>query len=227
MKSKWFELKNKAISLRRKGFPIGKIERELGVPRSTLSGWLKNIKLSEEQKEKILKDWKQSLVEARKKAVIWHNEQKFRRLEDAENAAKDILNKINFDNNIFFELALAFLYLGEGSKKNSETALGSSDYKILKFFLTGLKMIYKIDISKMRGELHLRADQDPEITKKYWAKVLGLPIENFTQVHIDPRTKGRPTYPHYKGVCNLRCGNVAIQRRLVYLANLYCEKVTP
>jgi len=38
MKSKWYELKPDAIKLRKKGFSIGKIERRLGIPRSTLSG---------------------------------------------------------------------------------------------------------------------------------------------------------------------------------------------
>ena len=45
MQSKWFELKPTAVKLRRKGFSIGKIEYNLGIPRSTLSGWLKNIEL--------------------------------------------------------------------------------------------------------------------------------------------------------------------------------------
>ena len=51
MKSKWYELKENAIKLRQQGFSIGKIERDLGIPRSTLSGWLKNIKLTARQKE--------------------------------------------------------------------------------------------------------------------------------------------------------------------------------
>ena len=48
MRSKWFELKPDAIKLRKKGLSIREIELRLGIPRSTLSGWLKDIKLSDE-----------------------------------------------------------------------------------------------------------------------------------------------------------------------------------
>lgn len=226
MKSQWYELKEDAVSLRKQGFSIGKIERDLGITRSTLSGWFRNIKLTKKQKEKLLQNQKDALVQARKKAVVWHNAQKNRRLEEAERSAKKTLESIDMTNRAFLDLALAFLYLGEGSKKNVETSIGSSDANILNFFLAGLKKIYHIDKRKVRCELYLRADQNPDKIKRYWSKELGIPLDNFRQVNIDKRTRGIATYSYYKGVCNLRCGNVAIQRKLVSLAKLFCEKVT-
>ena len=225
MKSKWYEFKEAAVLLRKQGFSIGKVEKQLGIPRSTLSGWFRDIKLNKKQKEKIVKEWRIDLGKARKKAVLWHNEQKRKRIVEAEKSAKETLDKIDISNHVFLELALAFLYLGEGSKKNVETALGSSDSKILKFFLTGLKNIYNLDVSKIRCELYLRADQNPNKMKLYWSRALNLPIDNFRQVNVDKRTKGIATYSYYKGVCNLRCGNVAIRRKLISLANLFCEKI--
>lgn len=50
MYSKWYELKPKAVELRKEGTSIREIEKLLSIPRSTLSGWLKNIKLTTEQK---------------------------------------------------------------------------------------------------------------------------------------------------------------------------------
>ncbi len=61
--------------------------------------------------------------------------------------------------------------------------------------------------------------------KKYWSQELGLSIDRFKYVAIDKRTIGRPTFSHYKGVCVLLCGNVAIQRRLVFLYTMFCRKV--
>ena len=126
MTSKWYELKDSAIKLRQRGFSIGEIERRLGIPRSTLSGWLKNIKLTAEQKEKLLQKWKNGLIKARQGAVVWHNAQKAERIKEAEKSAKETLKNINLNDKNILELALAFLYLGEGSKNNPETALGSS-----------------------------------------------------------------------------------------------------
>ncbi len=225
MKSKWYELKESAIKLRRNGLSIIKVEKQLGIPRSTLSGWFKDIKLTKRQREVLLKNKFDALKEARKKAVLWHNAQKNKRMEEAKKAARETLKNIDIHNHAFLELALAFLYLGEGAKKYCQTALGSSDPIILQFFLAALKNIYGIDLNNIKCELGLRADQDPEEMKHYWSETLGLPINNFKQINIDKRTAGSATYPHYKGVCHLRCGNVAIQRKLMILANSFCEKI--
>src|SRR3989338_2598948 len=194
MKSKWFELKVKAINLRKKGKSIHYVERVLGIPRSTLSGWFKNIVLSKEQKEILDKNLKEGLVKARAKAIIWHNTQKEERLLRAKAQAQAILEKLDTNDSKTLDLALAMLYLGEGFKGTS-TGIGNSDPLILKFFIAVLKKNYDISIEKVRCELHLRADQDPLKMQKYWAKELRVPLKNFTSVSLDQRTAGSVTYP--------------------------------
>ena len=224
MKSRWFELKPNAVKLRKKGFSIGKIERYLGIPRSTLSGWLRNIELSQKQKEKLTQNWKNALVKARKKAVLWHNAQKENRLIEAKGQALKTLEVVDITNKGTLELALAILYMGEGTKKKIETSMGSSNPLILKFFLAMLKALYDFDLKKIKCQLNLRADQDPEKMKRFWSKELSVPIDNFGYVNLDKRTVGSKTYPYYKGVCHVLCGNVAIQRKLTYLSEMFCKK---
>jgi hypothetical protein len=122
-------------------------------------------------------------------------------------------------------LAFAMLYFGEGAK-SSLTSLGSSDPNILKFVLYVLKHNYHLKNEQIRCDLHLRMDQDAEEIKAYWADALSLPLSCFRNPVYDKRTEGRPTYPTYKGVCVVACGNIAIQRKLVYLYGLFCEKIT-
>jgi len=225
MRSRRYELKETALTLRKRGLSIGRIERRLRIPRSTLSGWFKDIELTAEQKKKLLTNWKKGLIKARKKAVLWQKAQKEKRLQEAENAAIKVLENIDTTNQNVLEVALALLYLGEGTKKSKETALGNSNLLILRFFLTIIRKVYKIDTKKIRCELYLRADQNPGKIKKFWSNALKLPLDNFRQVSVDKRTRGTKTYPYYKGVCNIRCSNVAIQRKLIYLGNLFCQKV--
>ncbi len=221
MKSKWFELKPKAIALRKQGESINVIESSLGIPRSTLSGWFKDVALTEKQQQALQQRRRNAWVKARQKAVEWHNEQKRVRLHIANTEAMRTLRSVDINDRHVLELALAVLYLAEGSKKNVETALGSSDVATLRFFLNGLNKVFDYDINTVRCELYLRADQEPEDLKRYWSQELGLPIKNFRQVNFDKRSVGKKTYDAYKGVCGLRCGNVAIRRRLVYLAEEY------
>ncbi len=45
MKSRWFELKEKVIKYRQEGNSLRNIEKKFGIPKSTLSGWFRNISL--------------------------------------------------------------------------------------------------------------------------------------------------------------------------------------
>jgi len=225
MISKWYELKEKAIILRKQGFSIRKIESDLCVPRSTLSGWLKNVQLTSEQKKKLLKNKKDALIGARKRAVAWHNNQKQQRLKEAETRAMETVRNLDINNKDIIELALATLYLGEGTKKKIETSIGSSDPLILKFFIASLKIVYGLDVDKIKCQLNLRADQNPQEMKIFWSKELGVPMKNFRSVFLDKRTMGSKTYPYYKGVCQVLCGNAAIQRKLINISNIFCNKV--
>ncbi len=223
MKSRFAHLKKKAIALRTDGYSIGSIEARLGIPRSTLSYWFRAIVLSEKQKKELEKRSGEGLEKARVAAVKWHKAQKNNRLEDVAKTGEQVLKCLPNDA-ATLELALAFLYLGEGAKTRDRTALGSADPRIAKFFVRCLQKIYGVPAGNIRCYLHLRADQNPDAMKHYWSDKLKLPIANFRKPSFDKRTVGKPTFPHYKGVCLIECGKVEIQRRLMYIANGFCER---
>ena len=216
-------LKPVALSLRINGYSIGDIERKLDIPRSTLSGWFKNIKLTKEQKSILFKKSLKSLANAREKAIKWHHLQKKNRLLNAENEALDVLLKANLHNKILLEIAFAMLYLGEGSKNNL-TSLGNTNPLIVKFFIKSVKVLFGIDESQIRSEVHLRNDQDGNEMINYWSNQLEIPKTSFTAIK-DKRPVKSKTYPNYKGVCVVRCGKIAIQRRVTYLGEEFCRKI--
>ena len=156
--------------------------------------------------------------------MLWHNQQKLERLKKAELEADNVLNSIKIDKNSL-DIALAMLYLGEGTKKGDITSVGNSDPLILKFFVEGIIKNYNFDRNKIKCELHLRADQNQNKIKKYWSTELNIPLCNFLATSFDKRTIGRKTYKDYKGVCIVRFGTVAIQRKLVYLSRKFCKKI--
>lgn len=226
MKSRFFHLKEKAVQMRREGSSLKDIERALGIPRSTLSGWLKKVHLSAAQKRVLKHRWKLGLVKARKKAVEWHRAGRVERLAHAKESALLTLKQLGTNYEAAWELALAFLYLGEGAKKSEQTSLGSSDEQILKFFVASLKHLYHIEPHELKCELHLRADQSPKKMKLYWSRTLSIPLKNFGAATRDQRTAGRKTYQHYKGVCIVRAPGIAIQRKLVYISREFCNHVS-
>ena len=224
MKSRWFDLKPTALALRKSGLSIPAIESRLGIPRSTLSGWFKNVQLDDTLKARLQKNKEIAWAKARANAALWHKAQKAARIAQAEHDAKQTLSRLTLSNEVL-ELAFAMLYLGEGAKKDI-TSLASSEPKILIFCLHVLEKVYGVNRTEVRFDLHLRMDQDIDLVKKFWSEALSVPITSFRYIAKDKRTEGRPTHDHYKGVCVLVCGKIAIQRKLIALYNLFCDKVS-
>lgn len=225
MHSRWSHIKSDALRMRKRGSSIGNIESRLGIPRSTLSGWFRYIKLSKYHRHRLNIRRKRGLILARKEAVKWHHARKKERMANAVLEGKKTIDTLDVENPEIIELALAMLYMGEGSKKNSQTAMGNSDPLVLTFFVQAIQKLYGLSPSDFSCHLHLRADQDPKKLTRYWATTLGIPIRNFGKSLVDKRTAGSPTYPHYKGVCTVNCFRVAIQRKLMYIAATFCATI--
>lgn len=223
MKSQWYELKEQAVALRKTGMSMTVIEQKLTIPRSTLSGWFRDITLTEEQRQRLLLNKQAGWKKARQRAQESHRARKALRLLDAKKQALQTLERIELSDEVL-DLAFAMLYIGEGSKKGS-TSLASSDPKILRFVLSVLKRNYGITSDMVRCELHLRMDQNEDEAKEYWGRELKLQPEAFRYIAHDRRSLGKTTYDHYNGVCVLYCGSIAIQRKLIFLYTLFCDKV--
>ncbi len=224
MKSKWFEYKETVIALRTKGYSMTTIERQFGIPRSTLSGWFKNVTLTEEQRTSLMKSKSDGWKRARENAVKAHNQQRQTRIDVARSQALQVFETLPHENDAVLELALAMLYFGEGSKKNA-TALGASDPKMIIFFIKSCEKLYGIDRNKNRYDLHLRYDQNEEKEKTYWAEKLHIDASLIKYASYDMRTVGKPTRTDYHGVCQVKIGSISIQRRLIALYNVYCASV--
>jgi len=217
MRSKHSKLKSRAISLRKRGLSLRYIENKLKIPRSTLSYWLKDIKLSAKQRKKLLNNWKNGLLNARKKAALWHIEDGNKR----RTAIKEDINKFTSGLKIdkkTGELLMAMFYLAEGGKTENSFIVANSNPEILRGIISLLRYLYEIDELKFRCALHLRKDQNEKRLKEFWSKTLNIPEKKFIKTQFDKRTI-KKTYDHYKGVCVLIYYDMALQRRILYLGN--------
>ncbi len=225
MKSRFAHVKDHVIALRKQGVSITAIENQYGVPRSTLSGWFRRVELTDDQRSNLRKNSNGlGTDEGKRKALLWHNGQKQKRIDSAKEDAIKTMQGMRVVDTHVVELALAMLYLGEGSKKGL-TSMGNSNEMILNFFIGVLKTVYGVAVKDLKCDLHLRYDQDEDVEKRYWSEKLALPKANFIAVSYDRRTTGKPTRNGYHGVCVVRCGHIAIMRKLVYLSTIFCDHV--
>lgn len=214
MKSK---LKLAAIELRRSGKSYNEITSLLKIhSKGTLSYWLHGLDLSEEA-QKIIKEKKESSLKRAQLAAGKKNKE-LRKifLDSIERSAWDLGKRIG-GNPDSLKLALAFLYLGEGSKWRSHSGLqlGSSDPEIIELYLRLLERCYGIDRKLLHCYICYRADQNLDTLKRFWVKKIKIPFKNFYSSYPDKRTMGKPTKnPDYKGVCVICGGGTKVQLEL-------------
>jgi hypothetical protein len=199
------DLKSKVIYLRKKGKTYRNIQKNLNrnIPKSTLSYWCKNIVLSEKQKAKIENIMKKSAARGRIKALEINKIKRKKYLESIKNRVGHLGRLIK--NKEVAKIALAMIYLGEGSKtQRGSLMLGNSDPDIIRLFLYLLRNCYNIDESKFRCTLQARADQHIKKLERFWSTTTKIPLAQFYKARIDPRTIGKISKKiDYKGVCRI------------------------
>lgn len=218
------KLKNKAIYLRKTGFSLRYIANHLHLSKSTVSVWLRNIKLTQSQKKHLINNWKAGLVKARIKAAQVNKQAKRKRIETINKDVNKLFKQIKINNPIL-EIFLSSLFLGEGFKKEGKTAMGSLNPEILKSFVTLLRILYKTDQSKFRAAIYARADQNINSLINYWSKLLKISPSQFHKTQVDKRTRSKKTYPDYKGVCAVYYYDTSIQRRLLSISKKMLEYI--
>jgi hypothetical protein len=85
------------------------------------------------------------------------------------------------------------LYFAEGTKKGRNVDFTNSNILMVKIWLKFLKKICKVDVKRIKFQLHLHYDMDEEDIRKWWSKNLNVPQENFTKSYIK-KVKKKGTY---------------------------------
>lgn len=197
-------LKNQVIPLREQGKTYSEIRVILKtyISNGTLSLWCKNVVLPPQYKDKIAQLARSNFSKARKKAIETNRqirEQYLKNLLEKNSHIKTVIR-----NKDSARVALAMLYLGEGSKNPGSLTFCNSNPLIIQLFLYLLRYCYVIDESKFRCTVQCRADQNTNELKKYWSALTTISEHQFIKPQIDSRTIGKPTkQPNYKGVCRI------------------------
>lgn len=160
--------KEKAIQLRLKGMSYSQIKQQLGLSKSTLSGWLSDYPLSPER-IKELRDINPRRIENFRNTMRKKREERLSKVY--ERVKKDI-SKLN-KREIF--LCGLCLYWGEGLKSSNCTAGFSNTDPIMMKFL--LEWLYLLGVTKKEVvvTMHFYSDMDIEKEIKFWLRTLNLP----------------------------------------------------
>jgi hypothetical protein len=200
-------LKNKAIQLRREGLTYSEILKEIKVAKSTLSLWLRSVKLAKKQAQK-LTDKK------RLSALRGSTERKKQRIESENIIVNDASKEIGNISDREKWLCGIMLYWAEGSKqKETNVSVGvkfsNSDPKMLVFFVSWLKNYFNVFDDDIVIELYLHENfkEKKDVYINYWSNILNYPINKFNKVYFKKNkiiTLRKNINKNYHGQLNIR-----------------------
>ena len=197
-------IKEEAIKLRKLGYTFSEINFKLSskIPKGTLSYWLKDIRLPKSA-IKILNDKK--LINNKKARDCALKSKKIKRNNYLNSLNQEYLSTIDVSDINEKFIALAMLYLGEGSKtEKGSLTFGNSNPDVISSFMYLLRKCFGIKEDKFRCIVQCRYDQDSHELEKFWSKLTKIPKKQFYKTRKDPRTIGKPSKKlDYKGVCRV------------------------
>lgn len=189
----------KAIALRKKGYSIKRIAKQLPEAQSSVSIWTRGINLSIEQKEE-LKSHTHSRATIEKR-----RDTRLRNELDKRNKIIDLASR-NIGNITDRELWLIgiALYWAEGGKTQGTVRFSNGDPRMITLMLRFFKDLCGVDPDRLRAHIHLHESLDTYKAEDYWQKITKIPAKQFYKTYNKPNisSKGLRTSLPY-GVCDI------------------------
>lgn len=206
--------RQKATELRQLGKTYGEIRSELGLAKSTLSDWLRDFPLTENQLVLLRKNQDKRSYVAREKTSITKRIKHQKRLDLYYKEQKKKWLPLS-KRELF--LAGLFLYWGEGGKSGKGTlSISNTDPGVLKFSLLWMRRALNIPKEKIQVLLHIYSDMDIEETTNYWSKTLNIPTSQFAKPYIKKSTRNALSYKGFgHGTCMLKVFSTEIIEKVL------------
>lgn len=204
------EFREKARQMRRDGMSVRDIHLELGIAKSSVSMWVRDIKLSDEQ-FKVLDERKRQLLVSQNRGAR-ANREKFLDLrreyqEEGRKRARENPTKLH--------MLGCFLYWAEGAKQRTKTYFVNSDADMMLLFAKFLRE--ELHISDQEFTIFVRCHPQPEESirklEQFWLDLLKLPSSALKITQI--RAGGDKSHNQLNhGLCAIAINNVKVTQHI-------------
>jgi Homeodomain-like domain len=154
-----------ARELRAEGHTIADIAAKLGVSKSSVSLWVRDVPFTPSPRNYGPQRRRQPLREKRLSQIEELNRQGEARIGRLSEEA-------------FFVAGVA-LYAGEGGKTDRSVRFPNSDPEMVRFFCAWLRRFFTIDESRLRCRVYLHQGLDLEGAEAFWSDLTRIPRSQF------------------------------------------------
>jgi len=196
--------KERARELRGEGFTMLEIATQLGVSKSSVHLWTRDIEFAPRERRST----------ARKRGP---HPQHLARLAEIESLDKEGIARLGVLNTQAFLAAGAALYAGEGSKSEGAVDFANSDATMVRFFCAWLRTFFEIDERRMRVIVYLHQGLDLDVAQAFWSNVTGVPVEQFGKSYRAVPVEGIRHNKHVHGCAYVRYSCTRTHRAIMGL----------
>jgi hypothetical protein len=197
---------------------LGLTYREIGalipVKKGTLSGWCRDIALTERQTFRIAEAARRGSSRVRNGELLRaRNLERVAALRQKGRAeAVDLLADP-------FWVAGVSLYWAEGSKRVNQVTFSNSDPAMVRLFINWASRYFKLDPARFTAALHLHTGQDDSERKEFWSRTTGIPVDAFRKTFIKAEGTGHRKNILYHGTIKVRitCSTDLLHRLLGWI----------
>lgn len=212
-----YELKTKAISLRKNGGGIKEIARILKVSPSTVSFWCRDMRLNLSQQVNLSK---RSARQSTASLLAYAEQVRTRRIAAVLKAQEQGSQLVSSLTERDITMVGIGLYWGEGYKRGSEEfGFTNSDPNMIRFYLAWLAVLFDVKKEDLifRVSINQVYRSRERTILSFWSKLLKVPVTQFTKTSfIRAQSKSlvnRPT--EYHGTLRVKVRRGTAYRRQV------------
>ena len=170
------EQQNRARDLRAEGWPYNDIAAELGVSKSSVSLWCRDVEPDEAA-------WAARASAnrnfgARNRTPNRLQLAKAAEIETCRALAASLIGELSSRDRFVAGIAL---YAGEGAKTEGAVKFANSDPRMIRFFVSWLLEFFEIDEARLRLRLYLHEGLDLDEAERFWSAVTGIPNSQFVK----------------------------------------------
>ena len=212
--------------LRKEGLSYKEIMQHVSVVKDTVSRWCRDIPLTEQQIQRLIKNKELGL---RKGSLIAAENKRRKRVETTEKITQEALREIGKLTERDKFITGISLYAAEGNKADNNSGFSNSDPKLIKFMTNWFLEFAKVPKSKLRGAIWLHEGLNENNAKNFWFKLTGIPINQFHKTYIAKNkidSKKIRKNIHSFGVFSIRFSGVTIHRKIMgWIAGVFEDRL--
>jgi hypothetical protein len=155
-----------ARALRADAWTLAEIAAELGVARSTVSLWVRDVAFVPRPRNRGAPSQRVHPQRAARLAQV----EELRALGIAR------IGELSRKEHLVAGVAL---YAGEGAKRDGSVRFANSDPRMIAFFMSWLRAFFAVDEARLRLRLYLHEGLDLDAANRYWSELTGIPASQF------------------------------------------------